>query len=307
MQKCLVFGSLNIDHTYQVAHILNPKETLSASALHDSCGGKGLNQAAALSRAGAKVTMGGCLGQSSELLKAALRQNQINSHCLKEVSCPAGHAVIQVDEHGQNAILVYPGSNHCLSESQIEETLAEFEEGDLIVLQNETNLLPELIRSAHLRGLTCALNPSPIDETCASLPLDLIDLLFINEVEGAAFCGSEDPQVILNTFRRRWPNCRLILTLGDQGSWYQDRTQRFHLNCCQVEVVNTVGAGDTFCGYFLAAMLEGQTPDNCLKLATAASGWAVGRAGAVDSIPMREEAEAMLEKQSGLLRLTSAD
>lgn len=307
MQKCLVFGSLNIDHTYQVPHILNPKETLSAAGLHDGCGGKGLNQAMALSRAGVLVAMGGCLGQGSELLTLVLEQNHIDTHCLKEVSCPAGHAIIQVDEHGQNAILVYPGSNYCLSEEQIEDTLAEFKEGDLIVMQNEINLLPELIHRAHRRGLTLALNPSPVNEACHSLPLDLIDFLFINEVEGAAFCGSEDPQVILDTFRCRWPNCRLILTLGDRGSWYQDRSQRLHVNCCKVDVVDTVGAGDTFCGYFLAAILEGQTPDKCLKLATAASGCAVGRAGAVDSIPMREEAEALLHKQSGLLMLTSSD
>ena len=108
MQKCLVFGSLNLDYFYSVDHILNPKETQSARQMQCFCGGKGLNQAVALSQGGASVYFAGCLGQASSLLTDTLAHYHIHTDLLRLVDQPAGHAIIQVDDSGQNAILVYP-------------------------------------------------------------------------------------------------------------------------------------------------------------------------------------------------------
>ena len=296
MQKCLVFGSLNLDYFYSVDHILNPKETQSGRQMQCFCGGKGLNQAVALSQGGASVYFAGCLGQASSLLTDTLAHYHIHTDLLRLVDQPAGHAIIQVDDSGQNAILVYPGSNFSITSAQIDETLAHFQAGDLLVIQNEINRLDELIHKAHAQGLTIALNPSPTPAVPEWLPLNEVDLLFINEVEGAFFSGQSEPEAILNYFAETFPDVQIILTLGEQGSCLQAGRKRLTLPCCPVEVVDTVGAGDTFTGFFLAAKLAGHQDLDCLAIATAASGCAVMRKGASASIPTLSEAQGMLNR-----------
>lgn len=294
--KCLVFGSLNIDHTYSVDHILKEKETSSAQHLEDFCGGKGLNQAVALRRAGMDVSMGGCIGSGSEILTSCMQNDGIDASLLRKLDCANGHAIIQIDQTGQNSILVYPGSNHQVTLEQISQTLHYFTKGDILVAQNETNYVQEILKEAHDHGLVVAWNPSPIPNNCKQLPLHDVDYLFINEVEGAAICGSEDPDQIQAYFHQHWPLCHVVLTLGEKGSRYQYQDERAQVCCCQVEVVDTVGAGDTFMGYFLSGMSEGKTPQTCLELASVASACAVGKAGAVASIPYRKQVDALLQQ-----------
>ena len=301
MKKCLVFGSLNLDYFYSVDHILNSKETQSARQMQCFCGGKGLNQAVALSQGGASVHFAGCLGQASSLLSDTLAQYHIDTRYLRSVDQPAGHAIIQVDRTGQNAILVYPGSNYAITSAQIDETLANFQAGDLLVIQNEINRLEELIHKAHERGLIIALNPSPTPADPGQLPLNEIDLLFINEVEGAFFSGQIEPEAILDYFAKVFPHTQVILTLGDQGSCLQEGRQRIFLPCCPVEVVDTVGAGDTFTGFFLAAKLAGKSALDCLAIATAASACAVTKKGASVSIPTLAEAQTLLNQYHDFL------
>lgn len=301
MQKCLVFGSLNLDYFYTVDHIIAPKETQSAPQMQCFCGGKGLNQAVALSQGGASVNFAGCLGQASSLLTETLTQYHISTEFLRQVDQPAGHAIIQVDGNGQNAILVYPGSNFAVTSEQIDETLAHFQKGDLLVIQNEINRLNELTCKAHQRGLIIALNPSPVPVDPKALPLELVDLLFINEVEGAFFSSENDPQAILDYFAKTLPDTQIILTLGDQGSCLQTGRLRISMPCCPVEVIDTVGAGDTFTGFFLAAKLAGKSALNCLAMATAASGCAVSKKGASASIPSLAETMALLNKHRDYL------
>ncbi len=288
--KICVFGSLNIDQTYYVDHINQPKETASCNSLKISCGGKGMNQAIAIRKADHPVLMAGCIGDNADLLLNSLKENEIDTHLLRKVDCPNGHAIIQVDKSGQNSILVYPGSNDCISVAQIKETIKELNEGDLIVLQNEINGLNQIIESAYKKKVKIAFNPSPIKENLQTLPLDKINFFFINEVEGKALCGSEDPQEILSLMKTKYPHATVILTLGENGSCASGPDGFFKQEAFLVEnVVDTVGAGDTFMGTFLASHAKGMSLTDCLRYATAASSLSIQKEGASSSVPSYDE------------------
>lgn len=134
-------------------------------------------------------------------------------------------------------------------------------------------------------------NPSPIDESIFRLPLGEAWLLIFNEIEGAALAGCDDEEDILNTLRRRWPRCRLLLTLGSHGCVYDDGQRRLRQGIYQAETVDTTAAGDTFTGYFVACMAAGRPEEECLDLASRAAAIAVSRPGAAPSIPTMDEVQ----------------
>lgn len=134
--KVLCFGSLNLDHTYQVERFLKPGETRSASGYEIHAGGKGLNQAIALARAGAEVHMAGCVGPDGGWLLELLRSEGVRTQWVEEAAFPTGHAVIQVDGSGQNCILICAGANAAVSPEQAGRTLEHFSAGDVLLLQN---------------------------------------------------------------------------------------------------------------------------------------------------------------------------
>ena len=133
--RVLCFGALNLDHTYQVERFPRPGETISAAGYAVHAGGKGLNQAIALARAGAEAHMAGCVGPDGGRLLDLLRADGVQTDCVEETALPTGHAVIQVDGGGQNCILIFPGANGAVSREQAGRTLARFSAGDGAVLR----------------------------------------------------------------------------------------------------------------------------------------------------------------------------
>lgn len=290
MMKKLVFGSLNIDRTYQVAEFVRPKETVSALGYSCFCGGKGFNQAVALARAGSELSFAGVIGADGGMLRHGLLEEHIDIHLLRESAGASGHAVIQVNEQGENCIIVVPGSNAEVSRDYVDQVLCEFSPGDLIVLQNEIPQLDYIIQRAGEKGMVIALNPSPFNGAIAKCRLDLIKYLLINEVEGGALTGSQDPQEILDALHRRLPNTAVVLTLGENGAYFMAADgQRSYCPAAPCQCVDTTAAGDTFTGYFLTEYLERGDPAEALRWAAAASAIAVSRKGASTSIPRREE------------------
>ena len=162
--KVLNFGSLNLDYVYQVDRFVRPGETLAVRSLEVKCGGKGLNQSIALARAGAQVSHAGCIGAGGESLKALLEENGVNSDFVMSVPETQGHTVIQVTPEGENCILLYGGSNRCVTPRQIEDTLRRFGPGDYLVLQNEINLQDYIMKKASEKGMVILMNPSPCNE-----------------------------------------------------------------------------------------------------------------------------------------------
>ena len=202
---------------------------------------------------------------------------------------PSGHAVIQVDPAGQNCILLFGGSNQEITHKETDRALEHFQAGDYLILQNEINGLPYIMEQAARRGMRIVFNPSPIDEHIGDLPLDQAWLLLFNEIEGAALAGCSDETEILDTLRRRWPRCRLLLTLGSRGCVYDDGLRRLRQGIYRTRTVDTTAAGDTFTGYFVACMAQGRPEGECLDLASRAAAIAVSRPGAAPSIPVIDE------------------
>ena len=292
--KALCFGSLNIDYTYRVDHFVARGETLLSQGLQVFCGGKGLNQSIALSRAGASVCHAGSIGTDGLFLLEELWQAGVNTdHVTVSREVRTGHAIIQNSPDGDNCILLYGGANQTITREQIDEVLSHFDAGDVLVLQNEINELGYLMQQAHDRGLRIALNPSPMNDTVLDLPLDTVDWLLVNEVEAAQIlgCGVTNGVAAARALREKLPRAAIVLTLGGEGAVYADGDGVFAQSAVPVRAVDTTAAGDTFTGYFLSAMLEGKTPQQAMALAAKAAAISVTRPGAAPSIPKREEVE----------------
>ena len=288
------FGSLNIDYVYAVEHMVRPGETVSSLHMERFCGGKGLNQSIALARAGAAVSHVGCIGGDGMVLRQALKDSGVDVEHVRELPCPTGHAIIQVDRDGQNAILLFPGANRELHTDMVEQVLSHTRPGDFLLLQNEVSSLEHIIRNGKAAGLTVAFNPSPADESLLNLPLELVDCFLLNEIEGAYLSGETQPEVILDALHRRFPGARIVLTLGGDGCLYHDGQDRYYQPVVPARTVDTTAAGDTFTGYFLAGWMEGVSARDTLLQAATASSIAVSRKGASPSIPTRQEVERRL-------------
>lgn len=287
--KVLNFGSLNLDYVYQVDHILIPGETLSSKDRNTFCGGKGLNQSIALAKAGIPVYHAGMVGEGGEMLLETCEKNGVNTQFIRKIDGPCGHTVIQVDKDGQNCILLFGGSNQSMTREFVDEVLANFEKGDIILLQNEINELDYIIDKAYEKGMMIILNPSPYDSKLDACDLSKISLFLVNEIEGYQITGEKEPEQILARIKELYPHAKIVLTLGGDGSVFQDETGVYHQGIFKVKAVDTTAAGDTFTGYFISSILDNMPVKDGLTLAAKASAIAVSRPGATDSIPLREE------------------
>lgn len=291
--KILNYGSLNIDHVYQVDHFVRAGETTSSLGFQDFCGGKGLNQSIALARAGAEVYHAGKIGQDGLPLRDLLREAGVHTTYLEIAEgIPTGHAVIQVDKSGQNCIIIHGGANTAIGTDDIDRTLSHFEAGDILLLQNEISNVDYAIRKARELGMRVALNPSPIDERLVAWPeLRYVDWFILNEVEGTQLTGKQEGGDICRALTAKYPAAKVMLTLGKQGCMYYDGGTYLTHGIYDVPVVDTTAAGDTFTGYFLACVTEGLDVSVALELASKASSIAVNIAGASSSIPGRQAVE----------------
>ncbi|MBR5094492.1 MAG: ribokinase [Oscillospiraceae bacterium] len=294
--RALCYGSLNIDYVYQVPHFVSRGETLAAGALQRFSGGKGLNQAIALARAGMEVHMAGAVGLDGDFLLDELRDAGVDVSCVRRAACPTGHAIIQNVPDGDNCILLYGGANRTVDRAQAEEVLARFAPGDLLLVQNEISSLADIIALAKERGMIVALNPSPMEDALKQLPAEHIDLLILNEGEAAHSTGEapDRPERLLARLEEFFPDTVLVLTLGEKGSICCDRSGMHRQSAFRVVPVDTTGAGDTFTGFFLAAYLQDRDAAQALALASRAAAIAVTRPGAAPSIPTRAELRAAL-------------
>ena len=296
--KVLNFGSLNVDYVYAVDYFVRAGETLKAHSRMISPGGKGLNQSIALARAGAQVYHAGCIGAEGVMLKDLLAGSGVDVSLLRRTEEAQGHTIIQVDRKGENCILLYGGSNRCVTEAQIEDTLSGFGPGDWLVLQNEINLLPRIVDAAHARGLRIALNPSPYEDNLKEVDFGKLSWLLVNEIEACQCSGSDEPERAWEVLHGRYPNLSVLITLGSAGSVAHQVTDGGVADVRQpafrARAVDTTAAGDTFTGYFIAGLAQGRPLPECMRRASMAASISVTRPGAANSIPMREEVEQAL-------------
>lgn len=307
MAKLLVYGSLNLDYVYQMPHFVQPGETLLSLSRQTIAGGKGLNQAVALAKAGGDVYFQGAVGkEDGKLLLDVLKDNHIDDTFVKERDMPSGHTVIQIDPNGQNCILLFGGANHSHTHEEIDQCLSHFGCGDYLVLQNETNDVDYIMAKAADKGLKVCINASPLNDAIYKMPLDRCEYFIVNEIEGSALVGEKedaDPYLILQKLKAKYPQSSFLLTLGSRGSLLSLAHDDKVIACkaFKVQAVDTTAAGDTFLGYFVEQMAAGVEPSLALQRATAASAIAVTRKGAVPSIPSIEEVLAFLEEHESTL------
>ena len=283
----LNFGSLNIDLVYQVEHIARPGETIASSSHQVFAGGKGANQSAALARAGARVFHAGQVGPDGQWLVDKLAGLGVDVQHIRVGDVPTGHAIIQVDHHGQNSIVLFAGANTQIDRGAIDAALSRFDRGDILLLQNEINDVSYIIAAASERDLTICLNPAPFGPEVRAYPLGLVDLLIVNETEASGLASASE----LAALAALCPRAQIALTLGAAGAQYRSPTERFHLPAPQVEAVDTTGAGDTFIGYFLQGLTASMTARDAMARAVQAAALCVTRPGAMDSIPTIDEVD----------------
>lgn len=296
--KILCFGSLNIDYTYSVDHFVGKGETLSSNDLQVFTGGKGLNQSIALAKAGAEVYHAGAIGEDGKFLLKAMNEAGVHTEYVSVLQeARTGNAIIQRDKCGDNCILLYGGTNQMITEEQVENVLEHFSAGDYLILQNEINQLPYIMKRAHEKNMVIVLNPSPINEKISELPLEDVDIFLLNEVEAGQILkvdSSVKHMELAEQLLQRFPKSTVILTLGGEGSICINQDGTFVQPAYKVSVTDTTAAGDTFTGFFIGGLLRGATRQEAMKEASAASAIACSRPGAAPSIPTKEEVKQFM-------------
>ncbi len=296
--KTVNFGSLNLDHVYRLNSFVAPGETKACADYRIMAGGKGLNQSIAMAGAGMKVFHAGCIGPEGGLLTDTLKCRGVQTEHLQTLQASTGHAIIQVDDSSENCILLYGGTNGMFNDAYVDKVLSNFGEDTIAVLQNETNLIPYIMRAAHKRGMRIAFNAAPIGPEVRSYPLELVTWLFVNEIEGGYLSGETQPNAIAEALHRMYPGACVVLTLGADGCLCRMGNETLRQNAFRVQAVDTTAAGDAFIGYFLCGVAEGMDPARALKFASAAGALAVTTAGAANSIPARSQVEQFLRRNT---------
>ena len=287
MAKVLCFGSLNIDYIYQVPHFVGAGETLSALSRQRLAGGKGLNQAVALCRAGAETYMAGSVGEDGGFLLETLRQAGVDISLVRQMEGNTGTAVIQRDGAGENCILLHGGANRCITEEQVQETLEHFAPGDWLVLQNEISCLPLLLEEGRKRGMQVVFNPSPMEPDLLGLCLEKVHCLVLNQVEGRQLLGREtrEEEALRRGLEAWFQGDTLVLTLGSRGAWCLHQGEWVFQKAFSVPVVDTTGAGDAFTGFFVASRMMGQSIPEALEKAAWAAAQTIQHPGS--TVPVR--------------------
>jgi ribokinase len=281
-------GSINADLVYQVPHLPAPGETLSAKSYSKGLGGKGTNMSVATARAGSRAVHIGAVGADGRWAVERLMEYGVDTRHILTTAEATGHAIIAVDDAGENSILIYPGANHDLASHEIEKALSEAGSDDIFVTQNETNCQYEGAKMASARGMRVAYAAAPFVVEVVEEMLPMLDLLILNEVEAAQLTEAT------GLLPQNLPVRDVVVTLGAKGSrWYNtDDAAVTDVPAVPVTPIDTTGAGDTFTGYLLAGLDQKMPMEQALKQASKASALMVTRLGTADVIPDLSEVRA---------------
>lgn len=289
--KIVNLGSLNIDRVYKVRRFALPGETIPVADFGVYPGGKGLNQSVALAKAGAAVFHAGKIGADGTFLEELLQNAGVDTSLLLRGDTCTGHAVIQVEESGENCILLAGGANQEIAEENVEQALSQIEPGDWLLLQNEISAMAYILDRAAALEIPVALNPSPMTPALPTWNLSSVRCFLLNKLEGRMLTEETNPEAICLALEKKYPKATVVLTLGADGVLCRSGGQWFRHGVYPVEIRDTTGAGDTFTGFFLAAVAGGKSIPEALETASLAAALAISRPGAASSIPTALEVE----------------
>lgn len=298
----VVVGSLNVDLVVGLARMPDPGETVFGSSLDRHPGGKGLNQAVAAARLGAPVAMVGAVGsdEGGAWLRSLVEDEGISPTTIAIESGPSGTAVIEVDDRGMNRIVVIPGANDSLTAQQVSAALKAMTDVAVVLAQHEVPIgcVEAALRVGRDRGAVTILNPAPARSVSDEI-LSLVDILVPNEHEAALLTGlptdtSEQAMAAVASLVQRGPRI-VVMTRGAEGAMWGSATDAGAVPAFAVRAIDTVAAGDAFCGGLAMALAEGLPIDQALVWAAAAGALATTTAGAVPSLPYRQAVAALME------------
>jgi len=278
-------GSINADHVYCVPHLPGPGETLAATSMQTGLGGKGANMSVAAARAGSHVAQIGAVGRDGLWAKNRLLEYGIDTRHIAELDVPTGHAIITVDDAGENAITLFSGANYQILEDSIAHVLSSGSTGDIFVTQNETNAQVIAAKTGSKLGFRVCYAASPFDANAVKAMLPYLDFLILNAVE------AQQLETALGVSIEELEVADIVITLGAKGARWIGREIDQSFDAIKVDPIDTTGAGDTFTGYVLAGLDRGLTMGQSISLAMRAAALMVTRMGTADVIPDLKEVE----------------
>ncbi|NML93410.1 ribokinase [Novosphingobium olei] len=295
----VVFGSINRDLVMRVRRLPLAGETVAAYGLELLPGGKGANQATASALHGAPTLLIGAVGDDAHgaAMLAGLTAAGVDSSAIVQVAGPTGLAHVFVSDEGENQIVIVTGAN---GEARAPLAFPSCADHAVAVAQAEVpaSEVARFLALARDAGACTLFNPAPANAEGAAL-IALADMVVLNETELAFFTGgnvSEGDDAVEAAARRLMARDRqwVVVTLGGEGVLACGPGETLRIAAPKVAVVDTTGAGDTFCGVLAARLSEGAGMAQALQLACIAASLSVQRVGAAASMPTRAEVEAAL-------------
>jgi ribokinase len=304
----VVFGSINMDLVARTPHLPAPGETITGQEFFTAPGGKGANQAVAAARLQAPTKMIGRVGDDAfglELRQHLAAAGVDTRGVAIDAGVSSGVAVIAVDAAAQNNIIIIPGANGRVGESDVERLAGHLAGAGVLLLQLEVPLpaVMAAARLAHQRGVIVILDPAPALELPAEL-YPLVDILTPNEVEARQLVGFEintpdDAARAAGSLLDRGVKTAII-KMGARGVYYATQTQTGDsppaefVAAFAVKAIDTVAAGDAFNGGLATALLEGQPLATAVRWGAAVGALSTTKPGAQPAMPDRAEFERFL-------------
>lgn len=298
----VVIGSVNIDQTVVLDSLPTAGETLTGKELIVTEGGKGANQAVACARLGVDTAFVGCVGDDSNGTMATERLKSEKVCCdklLVKSGVPTGSAFIFLDSNGRNMITIVAGANNGISCSDIDKAGDAVKNAKLLLLQHEIpqDVIEYSAKIAYEAGVKVFLNPAPARKISKSM-LERLCCITPNETEAESITGiSSDSDEALSLqsqwFHKAGVNI-VIITLGEKGVYLSSDGDGLHIPAHKVQVVDTVAAGDCFCGALATAVVKGKDWNLAAEFAVKASSIAVTRKGAMITMPYLSEVQEFL-------------
>ena len=297
MKKIIVIGSSDVDMVVRTSHLPAPGETILGGEFFMNQGGKGANQAVAIKRLGGNLIFMAKLGNDvlGRQSVGYFKKEGIDTRYIAlDEDSASGVALISVDDHAENSIVVASGANMLLNEQDVDKMLEEMCEGDILLMQLEIPLqtVEYAARKAFGKGVKVVLNPAP----ARSLPKELFRHLYMvtpNRIEaemltGIKIANDADVEKVAEEICAMGVK-NVIITLGSKGCLIREEGVSYRIDAFKVEPVDTTAAGDTFNGALCVGLSEGMDLKQAAVMASKASSIAVTRMGAQSSIPYREE------------------
>ncbi len=284
MIPLLCIGSVNADYVYRVPHLPAPGETLSAKGLTRMLGGKGANQSVAAALAGGQVQHVGAVGAADGWMLDAMENTGVQINAIANVDGPSGHAIIAVDDSGENNIILIAGANHQLTESQILGSLKS--DPGYVMIQNETNLCAFAVKTAQKAGWKVIYSAAPFYVHAVAEIAPFADTVLLNEVEASQW-QTETGRTVSEIGAGR-----VIVTKGSKGCTLITAQGELDFDAPNVKAVDTTGAGDTFAGVYAQGISAGMTLKAAIQRAQIAAAIQVTRPGTTDAMPTAEEIDS---------------